>query len=122
MAAADQSTVQPTLQEAVAGWVQSYTLTDITLILDLLDIISFDDSPSALPHVVPQNAAAGPVGAQLPADVPHAVQAHPQNVVPPNPPGAQVVAGPIGAIIPAAGLVGPGASPLLRSLYGRLGN
>ncbi|KAG8741447.1 hypothetical protein FRC11_014816, partial [Ceratobasidium sp. 423] len=61
---------------------------------------------------IPENAPAGPAEAQPPAGVLEAQAHQPQNVVPPNHPGAQVVAGPVGAVIPAAGLLGLGVSPL----------
>ncbi|KAG8762543.1 hypothetical protein FRC11_008955 [Ceratobasidium sp. 423] len=73
---------------------------------------------NAIPPVAPGNALAGAGEAQLPAGVlPGAQEHHPQNVIPRNHPGAQIVAGP-GAVIPTVGFLGQGASPLHRSLYG----
>ncbi|KAG8710292.1 hypothetical protein FRC11_004667 [Ceratobasidium sp. 423] len=71
---------------------------------------------NAIPPVVPGNA---PIGEQLPANVPHGVQAHhPQNIAAHNHPVAQIAFEPVGAIVPGV-LRAPGVSPLLRSLYGR---
>ncbi|CAE6411424.1 unnamed protein product [Rhizoctonia solani] len=93
MAPANRPVVQSTPQGATAGVVQ---------------VVAPVNAPARL-------AEAQPLAAVVPG-----VAQHPQNIVPPNHPNAQIIVGPAGTTIPVAA---PGASPLHRSLYGRrLGN
>ncbi|CUA73127.1 hypothetical protein RSOLAG22IIIB_10559 [Rhizoctonia solani] len=79
--------------------------------------------PPPLPPPAPDNTPAGPVGAQLLANVAHVVHVDlPQTVAAPNHPLAEAVPEPVGAVVagPNPLPLGLVVSPLRRSLYGWL--